>query len=257
MNLAEPATPRRALVAQLAALIVAALFVAGLVATTRFPSLLEQPLLLALIQGVFAALISHLLRGPAWWLPLQLSFVPLAVSAQRLNLPPWLWLSGFIFLLLVFWRTDRSRVPLYLSNTLTIETLAALLPKQACTVIDLGCGDGRLIKSLAKQRPDSRFVGFEHAPLTWAWARLTCRGQSNLTIRFGDFWTHPLSNYDIVYAFLSPSPMAQLWSKAQKEMKAGTQLISNSFPVPDQESERLIRVADGRKTLLFCYRPAG
>ncbi|MBK7768824.1 MAG: hypothetical protein IPI44_24015 [Sulfuritalea sp.] len=36
--------------------------------------------------------------------------------ALGLGLPSWIWLAGFTILLLIFWRTDRSRVPLYLSS---------------------------------------------------------------------------------------------------------------------------------------------
>jgi hypothetical protein len=122
-------------------------------------------------------------------------------------------------------------------------------------VIDLGCGDGGLLRRLARARPDCRFVGFEHAPLTWVWAWLACRRQPNVQIRFGNFWSHPLGDYALVYAFLSPAPMQQLWAKARSEMKADALLVSNSFAVPDVRPESTVGVADRRHTCLFCYRP--
>lgn len=42
-------------------------------------------------------------------------------------------------------------------------TLAPLLPPQA-TVLDIGCGDGRLAVALAAQRPDATLAGVELAP---------------------------------------------------------------------------------------------
>ena len=222
-----------------------------------FPALTALPLAMAAIQGLCAALLSHLLRGPVWWLPIHLGFMPLAVLASGLELPSWVWLAGFTMLLLIFWRTDRSRVPLYLTNAAACEALSKLLPAEPVAVIDLGCGDGGLLRRLARVRPDCRFVGFEHAPLTWAWARLSCRHLPNVEIRFGDFWPHRLGGYGVVYAFLSPAPMQKLWAKAMAEMKPGALLVSNSFAVPGIAPESRVEVADRRITRFHCYRPAG
>lgn len=235
--------------------VIAALLTGGLV-VLLFPALLAQPLAMAAVQGLCAALISYLLRGPIWWLPIHLGFMPLAVLMLGTGLPSWIWLAGFVLLLLTFWRTDRSRVPLYLTNALTSEALAALLPAEPISAIDLGCGDGGLIRRLARARPDCHFVGFEHAPLTWAWAWLSCRRLPNVEIRFGDFWSHPLGSYALIYAFLSPVPMRRLWIKARSEMKADALLVSNSFAIADIQLESTVEVADSRQTRLYCYRPA-
>ena len=239
-----------------AAQVLAAVLTGGLVWLV-FPVLVGHPLAIAGVQGLCAALISHLLRGPVWWLPIHLGFMPLAVLALGLGLPSWIWLAGFVLLLLIFWRTDRSRVPLYLTNAPASETLAGLLPARPIALIDLGCGDGGLLRRLARARPDCRFVGFEHAPLTWAWAWLGCRSLPNVEIRFGDFWSHPLGGYEVVYAFLSPVPMQRLWTKAKAEMQADALLVSNSFGVPGIQPECTAEVADGRRTCFHCYRPAG
>jgi SAM-dependent methyltransferase len=238
----------------LGAQILGAVITGGLV-WLFFPALRTHPLALAGVQGLCAALVSHLLQGPGWWLPIHLGFMPLAILALRLGLPSWVWLAGFAILLLIFWRTDRSRVPLYLTNSMTCEALAKLLPAEPIEVLDLGCGDGGLLCRLARTRPDCHFVGFEHAPLTWAWAWLRCRKLPNVRIRFGDFWSQPLGGYALVYAFLSPAPMRRLWTKAKAEMKADALLVSNSFSVPDIQPECNVEVADRRRTCLYVYRP--
>jgi len=233
-----------------------AVLAAGL-ALAFVPTLPGQPLALAATQGLLAALASHLLRGPVWWVPIHVGFMPLAVLALGLGLPSWVWLAAFVLLLLVFWRTDRSRVPLYLTNAIAADALASLLPAGPVAVVDLGCGDGGLLRRLARARPDCRFVGFEHAPLPWAWARLASHRLPNVEIRFGDFWTHPLGGYALVYVFLSPAPMPRLWDKARAEMQPGAMLVSNSFAVPDVEADSLVEAGDGRHTRFHCYRPAG
>ncbi|MBP9227121.1 MAG: methyltransferase domain-containing protein [Azonexus sp.] len=226
---------------------------AGGLALAFFPPSFVQPLAIAALQGSCALVAAWRLRARAWWLPIHLVFMPLVVLARGMDLPSWLWASGFLLLLLIFWRTDTSQVPLYLTNRKSRYAVLSVLPATPCRVIDLGCGDGALLRHLARSRPDCTFVGFEHAPLTWAWARLSTHGLANVDIRRGDFWTHPLAGYDLVYAFLSPAPMARLWAKARAEMSPGARLVSNSFVVPEQAPLAVVDVDDKRRTRLNIY----
>ncbi|MFA7269744.1 MAG: class I SAM-dependent methyltransferase [Sterolibacterium sp.] len=219
-----------------------------------YPQLSGIPLAAAALQGVCAALIGNWLGSPKWWLPIHCGFLPAVVLASRLEIAPSWYLAAFVLLLLVYWRTDQSRVPLYLSNAATALALEQLLPPQPCQVVDLGCGHGGLLRRLARARCDCRFVGIEHAPLPWLWARLASLAQANLKIRYGDFWQQDLAAFDIVYVFLSPVPMRRLMNKARAEMRSGTLLVSNSFAVPGQTPERVVAVADRRSTQLHCYR---
>lgn len=240
---------RTAILAQ----VLGGLITAGLMALV-FRGMPPHPLAVASVQGICAAFVSYRLEAPPWWLPIHLVFMPLAVILNGLNLPASIYLVVFITLLLIFWRTDRSQVPLYLSNASTANAVAALLPVARCDVIDLGCGNGKLLKRLAQLRPDCRFLGLEHAPLPFLWARLINLGQKNCQISLGDFWRQDLARFDVVYAFLSPAPMPRLWVKLCEEMSSEAVLISNSFPVPDVAAERIVDVDDRRSTRLYCYR---
>ena len=246
----SPASPlRNALLAQIAG----ALMAFSLVWLAR--AFVQLPLFhIAVLQGACAALVSWRFGAPRWWWLINFIFMPLAVIALAIGIAPGWYLFAFVLTLLVFWRTDKSRVPLYLSNADTATAVAGLLPQQACSVIDLGCGDGRLLRRLAEARPDCRFTGIEHAPLTWLLAKLVNLGRANVAIRYGDFWQQSLAEFDVVYAFLSPAPMPALEQKAEGEMEKGKLLISNSFPLPDQEAEQIVQLADRRQTRLFCYK---
>lgn len=245
-------TGRHPLLSALIAQLLGALMAGGLVLAMPAAAFV-QPVALATLQGSCAALAAWRLRTPLWWLPMHFAFMPLAVLARGMELPSWLWLGGFLLLLLVFWRTDTSQVPLYLTNRKTRDAVLALLPTEPCRVIDLGCGDGALLRHLARARPDCDFVGIEHAPLPWAWAWLAARGLPNLGIHRGDFWSQPLAGYALVYAFLSPAAMPGLWAKARAEMSPGARLVSNSFVVPERLPLAVVEVADRRRTRLHVY----
>ncbi|MBI5109152.1 MAG: methyltransferase type 12 [Rhodocyclales bacterium] len=231
------------------------LLTVGLPVLLFFPALLEHALLLAMLQGGIAALAARWMQAPPWWPAIHLGFMPLLVLVRLLELPGWIWPSGLALLLLVFWRTDRSRVPLYLSSRGAADAVLRLLPPGPCRVIDLGCGDGALLRHLAAARPESHFVGIEHAPLPWLWARMAGGSLSNLTLHRGDFWAHSLADYDVVYAFLSPAPMPRLWAKACAEMPPDAMLVSNSFAVPGQMESQRIAVNDRAMTYFYVYRP--
>ena len=143
------------------------------------------------------------------------------------------WLGAFLTLMLVYWSTFRTQVPLYLSNAATLRALVHVLPeKKNFRFVDLGCGVGSVLKGLAHLRGNGDYHGMETAPLPClaAWWRL--RGETHCHVHRRDFWKENLASYDVVYAFLSPAPMPRLWEKASHEMRPGSLFVSNRFIVP-------------------------
>jgi SAM-dependent methyltransferase len=174
-----------------------------------------------------------------------------------LGIHPGWYLGSFILLLLTYWRTDRSQVPLYLSNTVTAKAVAGLVPLQSRQFLDIGCGHGGLLRRVALQHPCCNFVGIEHAPIPWLLGRMLGALRTNVDVRYGDFWRMPIAGFDVVYAFLSPVPMPRLWAKACEEMKEGSLLISNSFEVPGVKPARVLQLDDARRTRLLIYKVPG
>ena len=214
------------------------------------------PLLAA--QATLAAGTALLLRSARWWLPIHLGFLPLAVLAHGLTrhfgLHPGWYLAGFVSLLLVYWTSFRTQVPLYLSNRATAKAVLDLLPPTPARVLDIGAGTGSLLRPLAHARDDCRFTGIELAPAPWLLGRVLGARQPNIEWRRGDLFSLSWSEYDVVYAFLSPVPMPAVWAKARTEMKPGSLLISNSFAVPERAPEQVLEVQDRRATRLHAYR---
>lgn len=216
--------------------------------------LMSSASLLIASQAVTAALISLGLKRERWWLLIHLCFMPLLLAARSADIDPSWHLAAFVLLLLTFWGTFGTRVPLYLSGRDTVEAVDTLLSSApALRVLDIGCGTGALLTPLASRHPEHHFTGIESAPLPWLIARIAARGRNNLRIRHGDFFAHDWSTYDVVYAFLSTHPMEQVAAKSRAELGPQALLISKEFAAPGLQPERTLTLPSG--TTLYCYRP--
>lgn len=212
---------------------------------------LETSLAIGAIAFVFASVS----RQPWWWRLMHAAFLPLGWAVSQLAIDPGWFLLAFIALLLIYRGAVTEQVPLYLTNRQTVEELGRLIAdRPGVRFLDIGAGVGSTLLPLAAARPDGCFTGVENAPLTWLAGRLRCVGHRNVDWRWGDLWHTDLGDFDVVYAFLSPAPMAALWEKARSEMKPGSLLVSNSFPVPDQAATQTVNVACTPPRTLHCYR---
>ena len=212
-----------------------------------------------LLQGLLAATLARYLGLSRWWCGLSLLFVPALLLVNGAPLPSWVFLGGFVLLLLLNWNSFGERVPLYLTGAGARQQLFGVLSEQPerFRFIDLGCGPAGTLLSLARQFPQAQFVGVETAPLSFAIAWLRALPQSNCQIRYENLWHSDLSAFDVVYCFLSPAPMPELWAKACAQMPAGSLLISNTFEVPGQPADQQIELHDWRKSRLLLWRMRG
>lgn len=207
------------------------------------------------LDAALAVLCTIVLRLSWWWWIAAAACPVLVVGGFHWSLPWWLWASAFGACLLIFGGGLASRVPLYLSQREVVEELARLLPATpGIAACDLGAGLGGPVLGLARRRPDARVVGVEASPLPWLIARWRCRRQANARIVFGDLFRHPLHGYALVYAFLSPAPMAALWAKVRRELAPGSLFVSNTFPVPEAEPEAVIPLPGRADARLYLYR---
>ena len=194
--------------------------------------------LAAMLAGVLAMGFGWRIL-PAWWRPVLL-FMPLAALLSLTINPLWFLLAAGILMALQ-WNAIFNRIPLYRSDAMVSRVLADLMRTQDHhSLLDIGCGDGRLLFRLAQSLPEARFVGVESAPVLYLIARWRCRKQPNCRILFGDFWRIDWAPYDVVFAFLSPEPMLKVWRKAGREMKSGAILLSLAFPVPGINERSLV-----------------
>lgn len=208
----------------------------------------------ALIQGLLACALTGLRKLAVWWLGIQLVF-PLALTqGLAAHAPSWLFLAGFLFLLALYWSTFRTQVPYYPSGKRVWDEVAKLLPQdRPVLAIDIGSGLGGLVLDLAARRPESHFVGIELAPLPWLASRLRAL-LSGSRARFvrGDYERLDFSQYDAVFAYLSPAAMSALWRKAAAEMRPGTMLLSYEFLIAEKTPDLTI-LPIGRGPALYVW----
>lgn len=188
----------------------------------------------ALAQGIVTARLARGLSMAPWWFPIHALFAPALVWILGFGLSPLYPLGAFGLLLSLYWNVSRTRVPLFLSSRAAVRAVADLLSQeQSFTFLDLGCGLGGVLSRLARARPAGRYYGIEAAPVPFLASRLRAAlGAQSCHITWGDFRNLDLGQYDVVYAYLSPAAMGDLWRKARREMRSGSLLISNGFAIP-------------------------
>ena len=245
----------------LALLLQAAAFICAIL-LARFTPIPFTPLTLALLVGALAATFSHLAWQARWWIPIQFIFAPAQVAMLAVDVTPTLYLVIFLILLAVYWSTFRTQVPLYLSSYKVWQALESLLPPPASgragypalRFMDIGSGLGGVLAHLARVRPDGEYSGVEIAPFPFAWSWLRLRLKPNCRVYWGSLWDRDLSHYDVVFAYLSPVPMAELWEKARREMQPGSLFISNTFAVPEFPPQQTVQVDDLHRSQLYVWR---
>lgn len=232
---------------------------AAVLLTALLQILFPEPLRLwhlAFAQGAIAALLSLAWRQPAWWPPLHVAFLPAVALAQQASMPPWVYLAAFLLLVLFYWSSFRTRVPLYLSGQSAWQATASLLPPaQPFRFIDLGSGLGGVPLHLEPRFPQGDFFGTEVAPAPWliSRARAWLKG-SRVRFMRRDYADLDLGDYDVVFAFLSPAAMPGLWQQAASQMRSGSLFLSLAFAVEGRKPDLVLQAPAGAGHVLYAWR---
>lgn len=112
-----------------------------------------------------------------------------------------------------------------------ITALDLLDLKAGDTLLELGCGDGKVLKLAAERGLQA--VGIEMNPILAcvSWVR-TRRYKSRVRVVCGNFWRVAWPESDAVYVFLIPRFMPKLDEYMQNY---GGKLVSIAFAVPNKK----------------------
>jgi SAM-dependent methyltransferase len=106
--------------------------------------------------------------------------------------------------------------------------------KRGQTMLELGCGDGKVL--LAAARQGIQVVGYELNPLLYLLCRIrTWRYRKYVRVIWGSFWQQPWPAADVIFVFLLPKYMNKLDKKIMQYKHKPVKLVSFAFVVKDRE----------------------
>lgn len=114
-------------------------------------------------------------------------------------------------------------------------------------VVDLGCGDARVLRMFEKQGVKD-LTGYEIN----FWAYLLAKIKNKLLkskskVYFKNFKKVDLSKYNVIFCYLLDNYLNSLKQKFDKELKPGTKIISHSFSIKNWHKPEKIEK-------MFVYR---
>ena len=119
---------------------------------------------------------------------------------------------------------------------------------------DLGSGNGKMISQVVSRYPNLKCVGIEYNITAYYCAKLrNIFLKQKVNYQMGDFFKINISDADIVYAYLFPGLMDRLAGKFARELKKGTLVISNAFPIKSKEPKIIIQGEAGALNTLYVY----
>ena len=159
--------------------------------------------------------------------------------------------SLFVWLI---WARGIPFIPLTKKQLKTINRNIKLKPTDR--IIDLGCGDGRVLRMFEEQGVKD-LVGYE----VNFWIYLLAKAKNKISkskskIYLKDFKKNNLSEYNIIFCYLSDYYMNSLKEKFDKELRPGTKIISYVFEAKDWREPKIIYTNKENKKLgkIFIYK---
>ena len=119
-------------------------------------------------------------------------------------------------------------------------------------VYDLGCGDGRIVITAAKER-GARGVGIDLNPERIAEAQANARSagvEDKVKFMVGDLFQANFSEASVVTLYLLPDVNRALRPQLWKQLKVGSRVVSHDFDMgPEWPPEKVERI--GNKTVYY------
>lgn len=139
--------------------------------------------------------------------------------------------------------------------------LALAEVKKGDVVMDLGCGDGRIVITAAKTY-GARGIGVDIDPVLLAQANANAEaaGVSHLvTFKLQDAMTADLSEVSVLTLYLLSSSNLKLRPKLTRELTPGSRIVAHNFALGDWEAEKVESVTDneGRRRTIYRWTVDG
>ncbi len=132
--------------------------------------------------------------------------------------------------------------------------LAEACLKKGKYLVELGCGDGRILRTAAKKYR-LRGTGIDVNPILILIARIKAHWQKLKAIKFQtkNIFNTDIRQADYVYLFLMPNLIAKLKPKLEEELKPKSVVISHGFPIEGWKKVQFKKL-DRRPFSTYYYR---
>jgi 16S rRNA A1518/A1519 N6-dimethyltransferase RsmA/KsgA/DIM1 with predicted DNA glycosylase/AP lyase activity len=119
--------------------------------------------------------------------------------------------------------------------------------KSGQTLVDLGSGDGRLLRAAAQR--GIRSIGYEINPFVYLVSLIvTWRYRKLITIHLADFWQTKLPPADAIYVFLIDRLMPKLDQKLTADVSRPTPVVCFVFKIPGRKP-----ISENRNATIYEY----
>ncbi len=151
---------------------------------------------------------------------------------------------------ILFWQVSlivaiAGGAPSVSSKKATVEkTFEAVNLKAGEVVLDLGCGNGKVL-ILSAKKYGAKGLGIEISPFYYLLAKINVlfSGEAkNIKIYFGNFFTkkEQIKNADVVFLFLFDKVTNKIEPFVFENKKNGARIVSVSFPFKNHSGKKIV-----------------
>lgn len=173
-------------------------------------------------------------------------------------------LSYYLIRIFYEFTFNRGRIPTYSTGFFETQKIVRLLKKDwkdksrlSYRIVDFGCGNGQLTRTLARAIPAAQVVGIENTFLPFQQCVFLKKlfGFKNLGYLRMDFFHYDCAEVDVAIAFLNGRVTALLGEKLYKELKPGSLVIANEFELKGLwHAPEVVTFRTPFKATLYVYR---
>ena len=157
-------------------------------------------------------------------------------------------LAGMAFItiaLLDFAGYVMTAVPFVPTPHSVVATVVKLSPRDTGVFYDLGSGEGRVVRGMARAYPHMRSIGVEKAPFPILLTLFRKKKQpANAEFFFRGIEKIPLTDASYVFMYLIPKVVRALEQKLEDELPRGARLVCCDFPLKERAPDSVVEVAD-------------
>jgi SAM-dependent methyltransferase len=162
-------------------------------------------------------------------------------------------LLAFGVVLIVFLIASvRNSSPAVMTPPIVLEAIVkALELPESGLVVDMGCGDGRVLEAALKAQRGLRGQGVDNNPVLALMAKVRLR--DHCEVKLGDVRAVDLRPAKRVFMYLSGAMAAELEPKLEQELKPGAKVVSMHYRLPHREPVREVEVAGAPPHARWLY----